>query len=812
MFRRKKKNHQSQSKKKDGSFLHSIKNRLLGKSKTKRKTGIERFLPKPKPNSFHDRHPKLIKVLATIFYPLINPFFRYLILIITLLVIVGFVYLINQLPSTKNLTADDHYAVSTQIFDRNNVLLYEIYADENRIPVKVEDIPEHVIQATIAIEDKNFYQHFGIDLQGVIRAIRNNLTSDNLEGGSTITQQLVKNALLTPERSFSRKIKEATLAVMTEIVYSKDQILEMYLNYISYGGTSIGIEAAAQSYFDKSVQNLDIAEAALLAGLPQAPSLYSPFGSEPKRASQRQAEVLRRMREEDFINEEQEEQAKKQALNYALSRTEIKAPHFVFYVRDWLYDKYGLEKVEKGGLRVYTTLDLELQNKIQEIVAAEIDGLTRYRVGNGAVLVTKPNTGEILAMVGSKDYFDIENDGQVNVTLVERQPGSSIKPLMYATTFQKKTLQPATLLMDVPTCFEVPYQKPYCPRNYNGNFSGMTTVRRALGNSLNIPAVKALATVGVEQFMDQAKKLGISTWKDPANYGLSLTLGGGEVKMIDMAQAFGTLANQGVKVPLTPITKIENYKGEVLAEVDSQNRKDDLSYLNNYKSNGSKGDLERVMDRAPAYLVSHIMQDNQARATVFGTNSALVIPDQIVSAKTGTTNDMKDNWTIGFNPEYLTVTWVGNNDNTPMSSLASGIVGAAPIFNDVMTHILQEEPSVWQEKPPDIALGDVCANGMPPKYSDDKCRVMNRDIYWENGQPSNAKFVKQKLWIDPTTGQPPPPDKQVDGLELVEQEMLKDPVTSLYCANCNRETNEEGRVMYPSQTVKIRDGKAVVDN
>ncbi len=792
----------------------AVKKKVSRKSKKNKskKKGIERFLPKPKPKSFHGRHPRIIRALTIIFYPLINPYIRYSLLTLFIIALGSVAYLIRQLPSPQTLVSDEHYAASTQIFDRNGILLYEIYTDENRIPIAIGTLPDHVKQATIAIEDQNFYQHFGIDISGILRAIRNNLFQDKLEGGSTITQQLVKNALLTPEKSIMRKLNEGLLAIMTEVVYSKDEILEMYLNHISYGGTAVGIEAASQSYFDKPATDLTLEEAALLAGLPQAPSLYSPFGSNPERAQNRQAEVLRRMAEEGFITFLEAETAKSETLKYALSQTQIKAPHFVFYVRDLLYQEYGVDKVEKGGLRVYTSLDLEIQQQVQEMVAKEISSLVNYRVGNGAALITKPDTGEILAMIGSKDYFDTENDGQVNVTIALRQPGSSIKPLMYAAAFQKKTLNPGTILLDVPTCFISPGQRPYCPRNYSGGFSGETTVRRALGNSYNIPAVKSLATIGVEEFMNQAEKMGITTWHDPVNYGLSLTLGGGEVKMIDMAQAFGTLANQGVYVPLSPILKVEDYRGNILQEINSEERKQNLEYLTNYESNQSKGELKRVMDRAPAYLVSHIMQDNRARMSVFGANSALVIPDQVVSAKTGTTNDLKDNWTVGFTPEFLTIAWVGNNDGTPMGRLTTGIVGAAPIFNDLMTYLLQDRPAIWQEKPSDVSQGGVCASGMPPELNSESCSIKNTDLYWLKGLPSDSKYVTQKLWIDPETGYPPPEDEQVDGLVLEEKTMLKDPVTSFYCHDCDQQTDEDGRLLYPSQNVYIQEDKVVRHN
>ncbi|PIR60447.1 MAG: penicillin-binding protein, partial [Candidatus Pacebacteria bacterium CG10_big_fil_rev_8_21_14_0_10_45_6] len=603
-------------------------------------------------------------------------------------VVVGLLYLLRDLPSPKKLQTSESYAVSSQIFDRNGVLLYEIIGNEHRIPIKLSDLPDHVVQAVVAIEDKNFYTHWGFDISGIARALKANITGGQVQGGSTITQQLVKNALLSREKTFTRKIKEGVLAMITELIYSKDEIMEMYLNYISYGGNSVGIEAAAQTYFDKSAKDLTLSEAALLAGLPQAPTKYSPFGSTPEKGKERQQAVLRRMAEDGYITKIEEAAAASDPIQFAISRSDIEAPHFVFYVRDLLYEEFGVDTVERGGLRVTTTLDLELQKTAEASLSAELATLERYDVSNGAALVIKPNTGEILAMVGSKDYFDSENDGQVNVTLAERQPGSSIKPLMYATAFQDKTLNPGSILIDAPTCFTSAGQKPYCPKNYDGSYSGPVPVRRSLANSLNITAVKALRTIGVERFMEMATALGITTWTDPSRYGLSLTLGGGEVRMIDMAQAFGTLANEGIKVPLSSILKIEDYKGTVFRELDRDKRVADLEFLSEYDEQ-TAGDLSRVMDRAPAYLVSHILQDNAARQQAFGLRSELVVPNQIVSVKTGTTNDLRDNWTIGYTPEYLVATWVGNNNNTRMNGrVVSGVTGAAPIFNDIMRFIL----------------------------------------------------------------------------------------------------------------------------
>lgn len=730
---------------------------------------------------------------------------KYLIWIcgLVVLTIVGtIVLLLRELPSPTKLTSSENFAVSTQIFDRNGTLLYEIYADENRIPISLDDLPDHVRQATIAIEDKNFYRHFGFDLTGITRALLNNLRGQSVEGGSTITQQLVKNALLSPERSLERKIKEALLSVATELIYSKDDILEMYLNYISYGGTSVGIEAASRRYFDKPANQLTLGEAALLAGLPQAPSRYSPFGSNPEQAKARQALVLDRMAEDGYITPLQAEEAKSEVMQYALSQTDIAAPHFVFYVRDWLYEQYGVDQVEKGGLRVTTTLDLNLQNAVQASVSAEVAKLERYNVTNGAALVIKPDTGEILSMVGSKDYFNEAEDGQVNVTIAHRQPGSSIKPIMYATGFQEKVFNPGTVFLDIPTCFTSPGQPAYCPKNYDGTFKGAVTVRQALGNSLNIPAVKALRTIGLEKFIDQATKMGITTWTDPSQYGLSLTLGGGEVRMIDLAQAFAVLADQGVKVPLTPILKVETYKGEILARVDVDKRRADLNELGNYELDSQIDDLVRVMDRAPAYMASHIMQDNNARIAAFGPKSELVIPNQVVSAKTGTTNNLKDNWTVGFTPEYLTITWVGNNDGAPMNPyLVSGVTGAAPIWNDIMSFILQDREPIWQEKPDSVGSSSVCASGMPPQTTQ-SCQVQGSpELFWKYSQPASSTVTTKEIWVKADTGLPPAFGEQADNLQLQTKTIYSDPVTRMYCADCTRAVSEDGKVQYEKQTV-----------
>lgn len=753
-----------------------------------------------------------------------------IILLIAFLVIVGIlVYLYKQLPSPSNLTTSENFPVSTQVFDRNGTLLYEIYGNENRIPINIEDLPEHVLQATVAIEDKKFYSHHGLDLTGLIRASLKNFSSEgNLQGGSTITQQLVKNALLSNEKTLQRKIKEAVLAVMTEIIYSKKEILEMYLNYISYGGTAVGIEAAANKYFNKSAKDLSLAEASLLAGLPQSPTAYSPFGSNPERGKNRQKEVLRRMVEDKYISQTEAEEVGNEVLNFAIKRDDIKAPHFVFYIKDLLYAKYGEKMVETGGLRVTTTLDLDLQEAAQASVSSEVNKLANLRVGNGAALVVKPNSGEILAMVGSKDYFNNEADGQVNVTLALRQPGSSIKPIMYATTFAQKTLNPGSMLLDVPTCFKVAGQRDYCPKNYTGGFMGPVTIRQSLGNSLNIPAVKALATIGVETFINQANLMGISTWTDPANYGLSLTLGGGEVKMTELAEAFGVLANQGVRVPLNGVLEISNYKGEILEKYDPEVTKEDLAYLTENDLEETHGVAQRVMERAPAYLTSHILQDNNARQNAFGTNSELVIRNKIVSAKTGTTNDLKDNWTVGYTPEYLTIVWVGNNDSKSMSYLASGVTGAAPIWHDIMEYILRDKETIWPDKPADVKIANVCLTGMPPAAgfgtllvssgNDENsinvtntdtdpiasCESRGQELYWEESKPSYAGTFRKEYWIRAETGLPPKEGEEAIDLNLEEHSFYYDPLTKLYCADCARPVDEEGKIIYEQQIIDVK--------
>ncbi len=715
------------------------------------------------------------------------------------------VIFVRSLPSLDKLE-ENQFPVSSKVFDRNGVLLYEFYGDKNRTPVEIKDLPPYVYQASIAIEDQHFYSHFGFDFEGMIRAMRNIIFKQKIQGGSTITQQLVKTVLLSREKTVKRKVQEAALTVLTEIRYSKNEILQMYMNHIPYGGTTWGIDAAAGVFFDKHAKDLDIAEASYLAGLPQAPSAYSPFGSKPELGKNRQKEVLRRMVEEKYITQDQADAADKETLRFATNKIDIKAPHFVFYIRDWMDQHYPDLDLSSGGYHIYTTLDENIQEVTQATVSAEITKLTRSNVGNGAALVTKPKTGEILAMVGSRDYYDATHDGQVNVILRERQPGSSIKPLNYVTAFELLKLTPASMLLDIPTCFQVDGQPNYCPKNYDGTFKGPTQVRFLLGNSNNIGAVKTLALNTMDSFIATASAMGIRTWTDPSRYGLSLTLGGGEVTMLDLATAYGTLANEGVRVNLNPIIRIQDYTGKIIEDRkidDIASQVDDLTQQNASPSGDFDITLpaERVLHRSSAYLISHILLDNNARTGAFGPSSQLVIPKQVVSVKTGTTNDLRDNWTVGYTPEYLTAVWVGNNDNSAMNrSLVSGVTGAAPIWNGIMKKILAGRKEMWPEKPNDVIGKDVCTvSGL---LSDPAAPCATRSEFFRVGsEPTQLDPQPRDTWINPAVGVPPKEGDPLDGLVLEKHLLLSDPFTTDYCVDCKRPLDDKGQSIFETFTV-----------
>lgn len=618
----------------------------------------------------------------------------YLFLILLFVTVIGIYYFFKSLPSPKTLI-ERKIEVSTKIYDRNGILLYTIYKDKNRTPVKLEDVPEIVKYATLAAEDAEFYRHPGFSIRGIIRSAIRNYTKGELTGGSTITQQLVKNALLTPEKTLSRKVKEIILSVLVELTFPKDKILEMYLNEVSYGGTIYGIEEAAKTYFGKSIREINLPEAAFLAGLPKSPSKFSPYSNSPELGIARQKDVLHLMRVNGFITEEQEKEALSQKINFSIKRTDIKAPHFVMYVREELEKLFSKEVVETGGLEVITTLDYSIQKLAETVVAEEIKKAEKLHIKNGAVLVLNPKTGEILAMVGSRDYFDTQNDGNVNVTIALRQPGSSIKVVNYAYALSNGYTA-ASILSDTPITFKIKGQPDYTPKNYDGKYRGNLTLRSALAESRNIPAVRVLASYGVEKMIEMGKKMGITTWEDKGRFGLSLTLGGGEVRLIDLAKVYSTIANYGKKTETKSILSVKNYQGKILYEDKCLLKKDACQN-------------EEIIDPRVAFILTDILSDNQARAPAFGVRSALVIPNHPeVAVKTGTSNNLKDNLTVGYNQDYLVAVWVGNNDSSPMSRVASGITGAAPIFNKIMSALLADKESVKWQPPKGVINIGIC--------------------------------------------------------------------------------------------------------
>jgi 1A family penicillin-binding protein len=603
-------------------------------------------------------------------------------------------FVFKDLPSATDLSTQQQ-KLTTKILDRNGQVLYRIYEDENRTLVPLESVSEDLVNATIAIEDQNFYQHFGFSPLGILRALLTNVTSEKVQGGSTITQQLVKSRLLSNERTLQRKLREILLALVVEGAYEKDEILEMYLNTVPYGGSTYGIEEAAWRYFNKRAKDLNLAESALLAGLPQAPSLYSPFGPNPEVAKARQADVLRRMVEDDYITQAEADQARLEKLEFREDIIDIKAPHFVMYVKQLLAEIYGEDLVAKGGLEVRTTLDLSLQEEVQKIVSNEVNRLNNLNISNGAALVTNPKTGEILAMVGGANYFDFTHDGQVNVVVRPRQPGSSIKPLTYALAFEQGK-KPSDFIEDSSITYQIVGSRPYTPRNYDGRFHGRVTLREALASSYNVPAVKLLAELGVQNLINIGRELGISTWNDSSRFGLSLTLGAGEVLMLDMAEVFSSFANLGYPVETNAFLTIKDAKGKNL-------------YVNDCALNESNCYTTLKLSPRVAYIISDILSDNQARANAFGMYSVLNIPNQQVAVKTGTTNSMKDNWTIGYISDRLVATWVGNNDNSPMSYVASGITGASPIWKEIFLLLLDDLNPHRFAVPSNLIKVKICA-------------------------------------------------------------------------------------------------------
>ncbi len=699
---------------------------------------------------------------------------------ITVFLIFVYFFIFKDLPNPTSLNNYKVVPLATHILDRKGRSLYEIYHDQKRTPVKLSTLPKYVYQASIAIEDKDFYRHGGISIVGgIIRAVKDIIVTQSLQGGSTLTQQLVKSALLTPERTIQRKLREVVLAIWTEKLYTKDQILELYLNQVPYGGSAYGIEEAAKNIYDKSASKLTIDEAALLAGLPQAPSLYSPYAN-PELAKGRRNSVLKSMREQNYITEKEFQTAIAKPVKVKAPETTIKAPHFVFYVKSELEKQYGIETVEKGGLTVKTTLDLDIQEEAEKILRDELEEVKQLNVGNGAVLVTRPPTGEILSMVGSVDYF-ATGSGAFNVATALRQPGSSIKPINYAIGIDRKLVTAASMFLDVRTCFPSP-EKPYCPVNYDGSFHGAVPLRLALGNSYNIPAVKMLALNGVENFIASASAFTITSFKNPEKYGLSLTLGGGEVRMTEMAQAFSAFANLGKPRTLNSVLKVTDRNGKILYEFKDPNYKPDVRVpLRDPQLLSIPG--KRVISQETAFIISHILLDNFARSQAFGSTSLLNIPGQTVSVKTGTTDDKKDNWTIGYTPNFLTAVWVGNNDNTPMNPyLTSGVTGAAPIWNGIMKYVLEKQTALAPRKPINVVGKQVCWSTGAATDKPGEASCQTRFEYLIRGtEPVALTTKREQVWVTKDS------DKMAregdPNTELKEKTIMSD-AYSKYCMDC----------------------------
>ncbi len=618
----------------------------------------------------------------------------------------AFIYFSKDIPSADEIL-NRKVAESTKIYDRTGeVILYEIHGEENRTIVPLDQISDYVKWATIATEDDQFYSHHGFDVGGIVKAVCHQVGfCEKPRGGSTITQQLIKNSILTSEKTYTRKIKELIIAVEMERRFSKDEILEMYFNQIPYGSNAYGIEAAAQTFFGKPARDLDLSESAMLAALPRANTYYSPHGSHPEALQSRVHYIIKRMADTGYINEKEKQEAQEvDILNRVKPfRENIIAPHFVMFVKQQLANEFGEDTVEKGGLKVYTTLDLEKQKIAEEVIKEGVEiNMKKYNAYNAALTAVDPRSGEILAMVGSKDYFgeslpeecvsgkNCKFDPNVNVAIRNRQPGSSFKPFVYATALEKG-YTPNTILFDVETNFGRDGSgKIFHPLNYDFRFRGPVTMRQSLAQSLNIPAVKTLYLAGIPESIETARAMGFTTFRDPENYGLSLVLGTGEVKLLEEVSAYGVFANEGLRYPTTAIIKIENNKGETIKEYQ----------------NGS----DSVLEVEVARQINSILSDNNARAGAFGARNDLYLGDRPVAAKTGTTQDFRDGWTIGYTPGLAVGVWAGNNDNSKMKR-AGGIYAAAPMWNKFMKRVLENTPIEKFTPPKPTTTNKAILNG-----------------------------------------------------------------------------------------------------
>lgn len=591
-----------------------------------------------------------------------------------------------KLPDITNYS-ERKVAQSTKIYDRTGqILLYDVHGEEKRTVIPFDEIPQNIKNATIALEDDTFYEHFGFRPISFFRAIINNVLNRSfVQGGSTITQQVVKNTLLTGEKTITRKLKEIILALKIERKYSKDEILNIYLNQIPYGSGAYGVEAASQTFFSKHAKDLTLLEAAYLASTPNAPSYFSPYGKHVKELESRAKFTLRRMNELGYLNKEDYETALNDKVKFSPARTQgIIAPHFVIEVRDELNKQFGEDEIATGGFKVITTLDTALQQKAEEVIKkyAE-DNKKKFNANNEGIVAIDPKTGDILAMVGSRDYFNTEHEGNFNITTAHRQPGSSIKPFVYATAFQQG-LTPETTVFDLPTEFNTSCDengnpapggnpdKCYHPQNYDEQFRGPVSLRNALAQSLNVPSVKVLYIAGLNNALSTMKDFGITSLNEPERYGLTLVLGGGEVSLLELTSAYGVLANDAVKNSPRYILRIENNSGEVIFQSETY-------------------PIE-VIDKNIARAINSILSDNQARTPAFGATSALYFPGKNVAVKTGTTNNYRDAWVLGYTPNIVIGAWAGNNDNSEMEKKVAGFI-VAPWWHEIMDFAINNQQS-----------------------------------------------------------------------------------------------------------------------
>lgn len=709
------------------------------------------------------------------------------IFIVITLFIATFFYYSRYLPD-PNAWQDRKIIQSTKIYDRENkALLYEIHGEEKRTLIAYNDIPQIVKNATIVAEDAEFYNHSGVNFRGILRAILADVKDKKiLEGGSSITQQLIKNAYLTPERTIGRKIKELILTISLERKYSKDEILNFYLNQIPYGSNSYGIEAAAQTYFNKSAKDLNTAEAVYLSAMPKAPSYYSPYGNHGEDLKLRANYILGRLYELKYISQENYHESKKLGVDFVDQKSNITAPHFVMFIRDYLNEKYGEDFVEKGGLKVTTTLDIELQKLAEKVVEEGAKKNEIYNAKNAALTAIKPSTGEILAMVGSKNYFgEPEPEGcdpgkscqfepNVNIATRLRQPGSSFKPFVYATAIANG-FTPSTIIWDIPTEFNplcswngiaepgVGQETCYKPKNYDGKFRGPVTIKQALSNSLNVPSVKVLYLAGINNSIDTAENMGITTLKDRSRYGLSLVLGSAEVKLLEMVSAYGVFAEEGIKRETTGILKIEDGNGKVLEE---------------YKEQG-----QRVINEETAREINDILSDNNARSPMFGLYGPLSLGEIPAAAKTGTTQDpvdetkARDAWIIGYTPSLVAGVWVGNNNNVPIEKGGAGVAAAGPIWHDFMISALKNKPIETFNKPNQIVTEKPILNGQYQISVKLRVNKNNGLLATEKTPPS---LIEEKIftevheilwWLDKNNPQGAPPEKSENDSQFKNWEM-----------------------------------------